>query len=233
MTDTAKKPVKWGRFIINLVLAGFVFSVASVLVHRFAPVPVTFLMISRLFEGEGLDVRWRPLSRIDDDLRTAVIAAEDAKFCTHDGFDFDAIKKAQKYNKHHKKKRGASTISQQTAKNAFLWPQRSWIRKGFEVYYTFLIETLWPKDRIIEVYLNVAEWGPGIYGAEAASQYWFGKSASNLTEREAARLAAILPSPRKWKAAKGSGKYVKSRSGKIAANANVVENNGIDACVGG
>jgi monofunctional biosynthetic peptidoglycan transglycosylase len=228
MTE-AVKPKKWGRIITNVILGCFAFSVFSVVVHRFVPVSVTSLMVSRLFEGEGLDARWRPAAFIDDDLKTAVIAAEDAKFCSHDGFDFEAIKKAQRYNRTHKKQRGASTLSQQTAKNAFLWSQRSYVRKGFEVYYTFLIEQLWPKSRIIGVYLNIAEWGPGVYGAEAASHYWFGKSAGSLTDREAAHLAAILPSPRKWKAA-GSGRYVNRRSGKIVANANVVERGGINEC---
>lgn len=217
------------KWLIGIIAGLFCFSLSSVLVHRFVPVQVTSLMLIRAIEGEKIDQRWRPLAHIDPDLRIAVIAAEDAKFCTHEGFDFEAIEKAQKHNKKSRKKRGASTLSQQTAKNAFLWPNRSWVRKGFEVYYTFLIETLWPKERILEVYLNIAEWGPGIYGAEAASYYWFKKSASTLSPREAARLAAILPSPRKWKA-RGAGKYVQSRSKKIAANANAVEAEGFDVC---
>jgi monofunctional glycosyltransferase len=222
------KPLRILGFII---IAFFVFSVGSVIIHRFVPVPLTILMIQRLIEGEGLKAKWRPLDRIDDDLIAAVIAAEDARFCDHAGFDLEAIKKAQAYNERSKtKKRGASTLSQQTAKNAFLWPQRSWVRKGIEVYYTFLIETLWPKERIIEVYLNIAEWGPGIYGAEAASQYWFKKSAQNLTKGEAARLAAILPSPRKWRASR-SGPYVTRRSHKINQNAKTVTRDGLDECI--
>lgn len=211
--------------------AFFIFSVTSVIIHRFVPVPLTLLMIQRLIEGEGLKAKWRSLDQIDDDLKAAVIAAEDAKFCRHDGFDLEAIKKAQVYNERSKtKKRGASTLSQQTAKNAFLWPQRSWVRKGFEVYYTFLIETLWSKERILEVYLNIAEWGPGIYGAEAASQYWFKKSAKTLTKGEAARLAAILPSPRKWRASR-SGSYVAKRSQSINKNARTVARDGLDECI--
>ncbi|MDC7682698.1 monofunctional biosynthetic peptidoglycan transglycosylase [Asticcacaulis sp. BYS171W] len=213
-----------------LVVGGFAFSVLSVAVHRFLPVPVTFLMVQRLAEGKGYHHEWVPLSRISDNLKVSVIAAEDAKFCTHYGFDMTAIEKAQRSNARGKKVRGGSTISQQTAKNAFLWPQRSYVRKGVEAYYTLLIETLWSKKRIMEVYLNSAEWGPGIYGAEAASQYWFGKSASELTRSEASRLAAILPSPLKWKAA-NSGKYVKRRSGKISANAGLVKREGIGTCV--
>jgi monofunctional glycosyltransferase len=218
--------------LLGFIIAAFmIFSVTSVIIHRFVPVPLTILMIQRLIEGEGLKAKWRSLDQIDDDLKSAVIAAEDAKFCRHDGFDLEAIKKAQAYNERSKtKKRGASTLSQQTAKNAFLWPQRSWVRKGFEVYYTFLIETLWPKERILEVYLNIAEWGPGVYGAEAASQYWFKKSAKNLTKGEAARLAAILPSPRKWRASR-SGPYVAKRSHKINQNARTVARDGLSECI--
>jgi monofunctional biosynthetic peptidoglycan transglycosylase len=225
------KSVKWGRVLLGLVLGFFVFSVASVLIHRFVPVPVTFLMVQRLFEGEGYDHRWVSMKNISPHLQTAVIGAEDARFCSHDGFDFEAIEKAQKYNaRHTKRKRGASTISQQTAKNVFLWPARSWVRKGAEVYYTVLIETLWPKKRIMEVYLNSVEWGPGVYGAESASRYWFKKSASDLNRAEASRLAAILPSPRKWRAAK-PGKYVAKRSGRIRANASSIKATGDMACL--
>jgi len=225
-----KRKIRWFR-LIGLVIAGFfAFSILSVALHRFVPVPVTFLMLQRLTEGRGLDHRWVSADDISPYLKAAVIAAEDAKFCTHDGFDYEAIEKAQKYNARHKRKRGASTISQQTAKNVFLWPSRSWVRKGAEVYYTFLIEVMWPKDRILEVYLNSVEWGPGVYGAESASRYWFGKSAKNLTRAEAARLAAILPSPLKWKAA-NSGKYVRKRSGSIQSRARVVDAGGYNACL--
>lgn len=212
------------RFAVGCVIGFFAFSILSVAIHRFVPVPITLLMIERLGHGNGLDHRWVPASQISDNLKRAVIASEDAKFCTHDGFDMQAIEKAQRYNATHKKKRGASTISQQTAKNVFLWPDRSWVRKGFEVYYTFLIEHMWSKDRIMEVYLNSIEMGPGIYGAEAASQYWFGHSARTLSRSEAAQLAAILPSPMKRKA-KGN-----KRSGRIAANARTVVSQGLDAC---
>jgi monofunctional biosynthetic peptidoglycan transglycosylase len=212
------------RFVGACIVGFFAFSILSVAIHRFVPVPVTFLMIEKLAQGNGLDHRWVPAYQISDNLKRAVIASEDAKFCTHDGFDIQAIEKAERYNATHKKKRGASTISQQTAKNVFLWPDRSWIRKGFEVYYTFLIEHMWSKDRIMEVYLNSIEMGPGIYGAEAASQYWFGHSAATLSRSEAAQLAAILPNPVKRKA-KGS-----KRSGRIAANARTVVSQGLDAC---
>ncbi|ESQ85807.1 hypothetical protein AEAC466_01120 [Asticcacaulis sp. AC466] len=212
------------RFIGALIVGFFAFSILSVAIHRFVPVPITLLMIQRVMEGEGLDHRWVPASQISDNLKRAVIASEDAKFCLHSGFDLTAIEKAERYNKTHKKKRGASTISQQTAKNVFLWPNRSWVRKGFEVYYTFLIEHMWSKDRIMEVYLNSIEMGPGVYGAEAGSQYWFGHSASTLSRGEAAQLAAILPSPMKRKA-KGN-----KRSSRIAANAQTVAGRGLDTC---
>lgn len=215
------------RLLVALGAGLFVFSILSVTLHRFVPVPLTFLMIQRAFEGQGLEHRWVPMEKISDNLKVAVIAAEDARFCAHKGFDFEAIDKARQNNARGRKVRGGSTISQQTAKNAFLWPQRSWLRKGVEAYYTALIELLWPKKRILEVYLNSVEWGPGVYGAEAASRHWFGKSASGLSRSEAARLAAILPSPLKWKAS-NSGPYVRGRANAIAANA---RSEGLGSCV--
>ena len=217
---------KWLAMTAGALIA---FSVVQVCVYRFVPVPVTILMLERLAQGNGLDHRWVGADQISDNLKSAVIAAEDAKFCMHDGFDYEAIKKAEAYNATHRKKRGASTISQQTAKNVFLWPSRSWTRKGFEVWYTFLIEHLWTKDRILEVYLNSVEWGPGVYGAESASQYWFHHSARTLSPAEASKLAAILPDPDKWKAV-GSGHYVSKRSGSIQARARVVDHSGYDSC---
>jgi monofunctional biosynthetic peptidoglycan transglycosylase len=160
----------------------------------------------------------------------AAIAAEDARFCSHPGFDFEAIEQAMKANEQGRRMRGGSTISQQTAKNVFLWPGRDWVRKGLEAGYTVLIETVWGKRRIMEVYLNVAEMGPGIYGAEAAAQHWFGKSASDLSSREAARLAAILPSPRRYNAG-SPGPYVRRRASRIQAAANTVRNEGLATCV--
>ena len=144
----------------------------------------------------------------------AVVTAEDQKFAEHFGFDLEAIEKAVKYNEKHKGKKvkGASTISQQTAKNVFLWPGRSWIRKGLEVYFTFVIEICWSKERIIEVYLNVIEMGPGVYGAEAAAQYYFNKSASDLTKKEAATIAAILPNPIRWSASHPTPYIIKKRN---------------------
>jgi monofunctional biosynthetic peptidoglycan transglycosylase len=203
----------------------------AVLAHRLAPQPVTFLMTARLFEGAGLHRSWRPLSRISPNLVYAAIAAEDANFCRHHGFDIQAIERALKHNeKKPGKLRGGSTISQQAAKNVFLWPGRGWIRKGLEAGYTVLIEGLWGKQRTMEVYLNVVEWGPGVYGAQAASRHWFGVDADQLTPRQAAGLAAILPSPRKWKAA-GAGPYVRRRVSHIQAAMGTVRNDGLAACV--
>jgi monofunctional biosynthetic peptidoglycan transglycosylase len=143
----------------------------------------------------------------------------------------EAIRKAMEANAEGRRLRGGSTISQQTAKNVFLWPGRDWVRKGLEAGYTVLIETAWPKRRIIEVYLNVAEWAPGVYGAEAAAQHWFGKSADALSNREAARLAAILPSPRRYNAA-SPGPYVRRRTRRIEAAMGTVRNDGLAACAG-
>ncbi len=192
---------------IALCVAGFVvFSFVTAILFRWVPIPATPLMVIRYFEMEDgkIDKTWKPLSEINSSLPLAVVTSEDQKFEDHFGFDIEAIEKAAKYNQKHKgsKVKGASTISQQTAKNVFLWPSRSWIRKGFEVYFTFVIEICWSKERIMEVYLNVIEMGPGVYGAEAAAQYYFHKPASLLTREQSALIAAILPNPIKWSAAK-------------------------------
>lgn len=219
------------RFLLIALAALVLLPLGGVIAHRFLPVPITWLMVQRLFEGEGLRRDWKPIDKIDRDLVYAVIAAEDARYCEHRGFDMEAIQKALRANERRPNRlRGGSTISQQTAKNVFLWPDRSWVRKGLEAGYTVLIETVWGKRRIVEVYLNVAEWGPGVYGAEAAARHWFGKSASNLTRREAARLAAILPSPRRYKAA-APGPYVRRRGGRVQAQIDDVRDGGLAACV--
>lgn len=223
----------WGfvqAMIAAAVIVLFVGPVIVVAVYRFVPPPVTFLMVQRLFEGQGLDHRWVPLEKISPNLVRAAIAAEDARFCEHRGFDVAAIEKAMAANAKGKKLRGGSTISQQTAKNVFLWPGRDWVRKGLEAWFTVLIEIGWGKERIMEVYLNSIEFGPGIYGAEAASQRFFKVPASRLTPTQAARMAAILPKPLGWKAAK-PGPYVKRRAGSINRNARVVRNEGLTACV--
>ena len=220
-----------GSLVRWAIILGVVVPLLAVLVYRFAPPPVTLTMLQRRAEGEGLDYRWRSLDRISPNLAAAVIASEDAKFCSHHGFDADAIEQALANNERRPGRiRGGSTVSQQTAKNVFLWQDRTWVRKGLEAYFTALIEVAWPKRRIMEVYLNVAEWGPGVYGAEAAARHWFGKSAAGLTRQEAARLAAILPSPRRYRAAK-PGPYVRRRTAAILARANVVRRDGLAACL--
>lgn len=194
------------KFFKYFLIIYFGSTLLFVLLYRFVNPPVTPLMAIRLVEqaynGQTIKLKknWISLDAMSSSLPLAVVAAEDNLFLYHSGFDFEAIQKAKEFNqkKKGKKMRGASTISQQTAKNVFLWPQRSWIRKGLEVYFTVLIEFVWGKKRIMEIYLNVIETGKGIYGVEAASQIYFGKSASDLTRREAALVAAILPNPLKW-----------------------------------
>ncbi len=224
-----RRPLLTVLMVLGLIVFG------GVAILRFLPPPATFLMGVRLIEGEGMDYRWRPLERISPRLVRAVIASEDATFCAHRGFDMKAIERALKANAQAEERgsariRGGSTISQQTAKNAFLWPGRDWIRKGLEAGYTVLIETAWGKRRIIEVYLNVAEWAPGVYGAEAAARHWFGKSAEDLSAREAARLAAVLPSPRRYNAS-SPGPYVRRRASRIQAAMGTVRDQGLDDCV--
>ncbi len=208
------------RFLIKAIFVFLIASVGSVILFRWIPVPFTPLMIIRsveqLSKGEKaiFEHQWKPLNEISNNLAKAVIVSEDQKFIQHFGFDFEAIEKAFEGNQKGKKIKGGSTITQQTAKNVFLWPQRSYIRKGFEMYFTFLIEVFWSKERILEVYLNSIEMGNGIYGAEAAAQHWFRKPAAKLTKYEAASIAAILPNPRKYKA-KGSSNYVERRKSWI------------------
>ena len=192
------------RFCLRAALAFIIFSVVLVGVYGVLPVPVTTLMLIRLggdlTSGQTVHIEkhWVPLQQISNRLQVAVIASEDIKFFEHEGFDWEAIEKARKHNEHSHRVRGASTISQQVAKNVFLWPGRSWIRKGLEAYFTVLIERLWSKDRIMEVYLNVVEFGDGIYGAEAASRHYFHKPAREILGREAALMAAVLPNPRRF-----------------------------------
>ena len=223
----------WGLvravFIASLIVF-FIGPVLVVVVYRFVPPPVTWLMVQRTFEGRGFERTWVPMQDISPNLVRAVIAAEDARFCEHMGFDVGAIQKAMAANEAGRKLRGGSTISQQTAKNVFLWPGRDWARKGLETWFTALIEVGWGKRRIMEVYLNSIEWGPGVYGAEAAARRNFKVPAKALTVAQSARLAAIRPSPLKWKAAK-PGPYVQRRTGKITRNARAVRREGLTACV--
>jgi monofunctional biosynthetic peptidoglycan transglycosylase len=192
---------KIGRFILRFVIGFFVLSIGSTIAFRWVPVPVTPLMLIRCVQqplaGKPMRLykKWMPLDKISPNLQLAVVCSEDQNFISHMGFDVKAIQEDIEYNKTHKDKRGASTISQQTAKNVFLWPSRSFIRKGLEVYFTFLIELFWSKERIMEVYLNVIEMGDGVYGAEAASQTYFKKHAKDLQPSQAAAIASILPGP--------------------------------------
>jgi monofunctional biosynthetic peptidoglycan transglycosylase len=204
-------------------------SIFFVLIFRYVPVYVTPLMLIRsieqLAEGKKLQLKhgWVPLEAISKNLSLAVICSEDQNFLNHFGLDFKAIERSIETSlssrKGTKRLRGASTISQQTAKNVFLWPGRSWFRKGLEVYFTFLIEIAWSKERILEVYLNSIEMGNGIYGAEAASRYYFNKNAKNLSRTQAAAIAAVLPNPREYKANPPSS-YIQRRIGWIVGQMN-------------
>ena len=196
----------------------FILSIGSVIIFRFVPIPFTPLMLIRCVEqafDDKRDVRlckdWTSLDQISPSMPLAVVTSEDQRFEEHFGIDMEAIQKAQNYNEKHKGKKlkGASTISQQVAKNVFLFPTRNYIRKAFELYFTFLIEVFWSKERIMEVYLNIIELGDGIYGVEAASQYYYKKPAKKLDVREAASLAAILPLPLKWSPLKPNARVQK------------------------
>ena len=219
-----KKTLKW------IVVAFFASTILSVVALRFMPVVVTPLMLIRCYEqvkaGEELKLShdWEPLTNISKDLPIAVMASEDAKFLEHHGFDYQAIEHAAKRNRQHPEKRklGASTISQQTAKNVFLWPGRSWVRKGFEVYFTALIELMWPKERIMEVYLNSIEMGNGIYGAQAVAEEHFNTDAKDLTKAQCALIAATLPNPRKKKR-KNPSAYMLKRQKRILREMKYVE----------
>ncbi|MGI4817643.1 monofunctional biosynthetic peptidoglycan transglycosylase [Brevundimonas sp.] len=231
----AKNKPRKRRPLLALFLFILAFPFLQVAVLRFVPAPPTILMIEQAVKGNGLDYRWRSLERLSPYLVTAAIAAEDARFCQHKGFDFEAIQKAMEANERAEasgssKVRGGSTITQQTAKNVFLWPHRSYVRKALEAGYSVLIEYGWGKRRIMEMYLNVAEFAPGVYGAEAGARHWFGKSAESLSRAEAARLIAVLPSPRRYNAA-SPGPYVRRRTARIQANAAQVRAQGLNQCV--
>ena len=202
------------RFFGKLLLWSILLSVGLVFLYKYVPVPATPLMLIRYFENTDESKIWKhDWVSIDDmskNMQLAVICSEDQKFLTHNGFDIEAIEKAYEYNKQGKRLRGGSTISQQTAKNVFLWPERSWVRKGLESYFAFLIEIIWSKERILEVYLNSIEMGPNVYGVEAAAQHWFNKSAANLNAYEAAAIASILPNPRNYRANPASS-YIQKR----------------------
>lgn len=205
-------------------------SLLGVLVVRVVPPVLTPLMVIRVWESlstgspVGIARHWVPLEAISPHLQRAVIAAEDARFFQHHGIDWRAVEAAREYNRRHagRRQRGASTITMQCARSVFLWQNRTWLRKGLELWLAALLELFWPKRRILEVYLNVAEWGPGVYGAEAAAQHWFGVPASRLSAQQAALLAAMLPAPRRWNPARPTP-YLAARARRIAAWARGVD----------
>lgn len=205
------------RFLLFAMLGFVGLSVLLVLVFRVVPVFGSTVMLERKIEswvsGEPISIQqqWRPWASLSDNAKLAVIASEDQRFPMHHGFDFNQMQKALDAWFSGDSLRGASTISQQTAKNLFLWTGRTWVRKGFEAWFTVLIELLWPKERILEVYLNVVEWDSGVFGLEAAAQHYFGVHADQLTAAQASRLAAILPNPREWSASRPSA-YIQQRS---------------------
>jgi monofunctional biosynthetic peptidoglycan transglycosylase len=211
---------RFWKILRKIMLWFFGLSVASVILFRWVPIPFTPLMVNRAIENkfDGKEMicnhDWVPIDSISVNLQKAVIASEDGTFTKHWGFDFGAMQKAFKNNNKGRRIKGGSTISQQTAKNIFLWQGRSYIRKAFEAYFTVLIELFWSKERIMEVYLNSIEMGDGVYGAEAAAQYWYGHDVKSLTKDEAAGIAAILPNPRKYKPINSSA-YIQKRKAKI------------------
>ncbi|WP_396168699.1 monofunctional biosynthetic peptidoglycan transglycosylase [Flavobacterium sp.] len=216
--DTFKN--KLSRFLFKAAMWFFGSSIFFVVVFKFVPVPFTPLMLIRTIENISAGKEnyfshdWEPIENISNNLQKAVIASEDGTFLTHNGFDFTAMQKAYKNNERGRRIKGGSTISQQTAKNVFLWQGRSYLRKALEAYFTVLIELIWGKERIMEVYLNSIEMGNGIYGAQAATQHWYRKDAKSLTKTQAAGIAAILPNPRKYSATSSSS-YINNRKAKI------------------
>ena len=214
----------------RIVLWLFLASILLVVIYRFVPPPITATMVGDVFAGRGLSKDWMSLNDMDRDMVRAAIGAEDSKFCQHNGFDIEAIEDAMKRNASGGRIRGGSTISQQTAKNVFLWQGGGYFRKGVEAYFTFLIEHLWGKRRIMEVYLNVAETGIGTYGANAGAERYFGHDASALSATEAARIAAVLPLPKKRGAIAPRG-FTRRYGNTIAARIGQVRRDGLDACV--
>ena len=212
------------RLLLWIIVFFFGSTIAVVVVYKWMPVYITPLMITRSIENDDeMQHKWVPIEEISENMALAVVSSEDNLFMSHSGFDFDQIQKAIEEAEKTGRQRGASTISQQTAKNVFLWNGRSWVRKGLEAYFTVLIELIWGKERIMEVYLNSIEMGPGIYGAEAVAQAHFDKSASKLTRREAALIAATLPNPLKY-SSKNPSKYMRKRQRQITRLMGLVEN---------
>lgn len=217
-------------WVVKLLIAFILLSLAWVGAYRFIDPPFTFTQIGDRLSGRSVTSQWMDLERIDRDMVRAVIAGEDGKYCSHDGFDRQAIEEAMRRNAKGGRLRGGSTISQQTAKNAFLWQGGGYFRKGLEAWFTLLIENLWGKRRIMEVYLNVAETGIGTYGANAGAMRYFGHDASRLSPVEAARIAAVLPLPKQREAINPAG-FTRRYGGMILARMSVVRREGLDACV--
>lgn len=217
-------------WIVKTIVALILISILWVLAYRFVNPPITTTMLGDIFAGRGAHREWMPISTIDRDMVRAAIAAEDSKFCTHHGFDFMAIEDAMKRNASGGRIRGGSTITQQTAKNAFLWQGGGYARKGAEAWFTFLIEHLWGKRRIMEVYLNLAETGIGTYGVNAGAERYYGHDASAMTALEAARIAAVLPLPKQRGAIAPKG-FTRRYGNTIAARIPVVARDGLDACI--
>lgn len=223
-------PARILGWIGRLLLLFVAISLLLVLLYRFVPPPITFTMLKDYASGNGVNKDWMPLSRIDPNMARAAIAAEDGHFCRHHGFDFTAIEQAMKRNASGSRIRGGSTISQQTAKNVFLWQGRSYVRKGIEAWFTVLIEAIWGKHRIMEVYLNVAETGIGTYGANAGAQRYFHHDAHRLSASEAARIAAVLPLPKKRGAIAPTG-FTRRYGNLIQRRMPLIHAAGMDRCV--
>ncbi|MFM9978934.1 MAG: monofunctional biosynthetic peptidoglycan transglycosylase [Sphingomonadaceae bacterium] len=215
-----------GRAIIWFVIGSLLWVIA----YRFIAPPITITMIADMMRGEMIKRDWMPLAQIDLDMARAAIAAEDSKFCAHNGFDREAIENAIERNARGGRIRGGSTISQQTAKNAFLWQGGGYFRKGLEAWFTLLIENIWGKARIMEVYLNIAETGIATYGVNAGAQRYFGHDASRMTRTEAARIAAVLPLPKKRGAVVPRG-FTRRYGNTVAARIGVVARDGLDVCL--
>ncbi len=223
-------PARILLFLVKLVVGFILLSLLWVLAYRFINPPTTATMLGDVFAGRGAERDWMRIEEIDRDMVRAAVAAEDSKFCSHNGFDLQAIETAMQRNASGGRIRGGSTISQQTAKNAFLWQGGGYFRKGLEAWFTLLIETLWGKPRIMEVYLNLAETGIGTYGVNAGSQRYFGHDASAMSRTEAARIAAVLPLPKQRGAIAPQG-FTRRYGNTITARIGVVARDGLDACI--
>ena len=217
-------------WVIRIVLGFILLSLLMTVIYRFVPPPITLTQLNEILHGHSVSKDWMPLSKMDPDMARAAIAAEDGNFCSHHGFDLKAIEKAFQGNVAGKKLRGGSTISQQTAKNVFLWQGRSYLRKGLEAWFTVLIEHIWGKRRIMEVYLNVAETGIHTYGANAGAQRYFHHDASRLNAVEAARIAAVLPQPSEREAIDPHGQVLRYGN-RILRRIGIVQRGGYDRCL--